>query len=200
MVKRDRAADAAGRHRLPRVLRPAHVVAATAVVLILSISIVQFSSTSAAGTSLRVDSPSRATVGQPFQISLWLTDASSVAGYEAEILFDTEAATFRGLEHRTNELARMGRDVQTIGPDEIDGGFAIGAYSCSFAHCVEIAGLPKQHRGGSGVVRLVTLTIVPHQAGPLTIEIGSPMFVDVDGTPLEVDLGETVMTVQVEGS
>lgn len=200
MNQKRRRRTAGDDRRWPRLPRPLRVMVASAAVLIVSIGVVQFTSISAAGTSLRVDVPSRASVGEPFHVSLWLRGASSVAGYEAMILFDTDSATFRGVEHRNNELKRMGRDVQTIGPDEVSGGVAIGAYSCSFAHCVEIAGLPKQHRGGNGVVRLATFTIVPHEVGPLTVEIGSPVFVDVDGTPLEVSIEKTVFTIQVVGS
>lgn len=171
-----------------------------ALILLVSVAVVQLTSqsTSASSPTLRVDVPAVAVAGEPFQVSLWVGDAGSIAGYETKVLFDTDAATFRGVEHRNNELNRMGRDVQTIGPVEVPGGMAIGAYSCSFAHCVEIEGLAKQRRGGSGLVRLATFTIVPHQAGAFTFELGSPVFVDVDGAVMNVAVDQTAFTIQVE--
>ena len=169
-------------------------------VVSVALAVYRLAPTSAAGASLRIEAPDSAVVGQPMQISLWLEDAANVAGYEATLLFDTESATFHSIEHRNTNLARLGRDVQTIGPDEVPGGVAIGAFSCSFSSCLEADSFAKQHGGGTGLVRLTTFSIVPHKTGPLTIVIDQPVFVDVHGAPISVTLGETRLTVRVEGS
>jgi hypothetical protein len=181
----------------PRKLLKGRIMVMCSVMLIALAWGIQISLTSASSPSVRIDVPSDVILGEPFQIAIWLQDASQVAGYELMILYDTDAATFRGVAHRDTASGLLGRYFRTIGPDEIQGGIAIGAYSCSSATCEDSSDPPEYRTGDSGLFQLSLITIVPDTLGTLVVEIGAPIFVDVEGRPLTMSLDQMTFTINV---
>jgi hypothetical protein len=84
----------------------------------------------AADPVLRVEAPSRVEVGEPIALELVVRGAKSLAGYEAQVLFDPTAAHLYGLRQRDNALKRLGRDAVPLQVAERADGLAVGAASC----------------------------------------------------------------------
>lgn len=152
---------------------------------------------SAAAPVLTIDAPSSAIVGAPIVIRLIVDDANGISGYDATIGFDTAIAHLQSIRPQENDLTRLGRDVQGLGPVEVHGGVAVGAYSCPFSDCTDVGNERRSTQDGTGQVRLTTFTIVADQPGPLTIDLTSARFTDQSGQPVEVDSSFATVTVQV---
>src|SRR5512132_3173134 len=61
--------------------------------------------------TLQIEAPSNVEVGDRIEIQLIVENAHDLAGYEAQLLFDTAAAHFSGLHQRDSDLKKFGRDV-----------------------------------------------------------------------------------------
>jgi hypothetical protein len=174
--------------RAGRVLLPV----ALAVLLLCGVfaGLLRSGNTQAATATLRVALPAQVVVGEPFEVGLIVDNASGIAAYETRVLFNTTRATLRNVDHDTSSLVELGRDVRTLGPVEVPGGFAIGAFS-----------LPGNAggRGAEGTARLATITLVPNQTGTLQLSLASFSLAGVNGQPLEVALPQTSFSVQVVG-
>lgn len=152
---------------------------------------------SAASPRLVLTVPDEALVGDPIEVQLTIEDANGIAGFEVTIGFDTEAASLQRFQPRENDLAAMGLDVQGLGPVEVPGGIAVGAYACPYSDCANPAATQRNEQNGTGTYRLATMTLAAWQAGPLTIDLSSARFADLSGRPVEVDLSAAVVTVEV---
>jgi hypothetical protein len=152
---------------------------------------------SAAGPRLVLSVPDEVLVGDPIEVQLTIEDANGIAGFEVTVGFDTEAASLQRFQPGENDLAAMGLDVQGLGPVEVPGGIAIGAYACPYSDCADPATAARNEQNGTGAYRLATMTLVGWQAGPLTIDLSSARFADLSGRPVEVDLSAAVVTVEV---
>src|SRR5947209_19554051 len=107
--------------------------------------------------SVELSAPRQIKVGAPMQIKLAVRDAADIAGYEANLEFDTSAVELNGVSQRhAGDLKALGRDVQTLGPVERANGVSFGMYSCPVANCVD-RGSTRHERGGSGLVLLATM-------------------------------------------
>ena len=155
---------------------------------------------SAAGPRLVLSVPDEALVGDPIEVQLTIEDANGIAGFEVTVGFDTEAASLQRFQPGENDLAAMGLDVQGLGPVEVPGGVAIGAYACPYSDCADPAATARNEQNGTGAYRLATMTLAAWQAGPLTIDLSSARFADLSGRPVEVDLSAAVVTVEVISS
>lgn len=195
--------NAISKHPLPQVRRTA-VMATVSSIIVAGVllgysSVFRSQGTSAAGPELIVEAPSQVRVGEPIVVTMRIRNANDIAGYETRVLFDTSVAHLRGLVQRDNDLRKLGRDVQALGPIEIDGGVVIGAFSCPYKDCAGSAGVAKQPKGGRGEVRLATFSIVADAAGQLTLTLDQPRFVDVNGAPVTVTATTLALTVTVVG-
>jgi hypothetical protein len=152
---------------------------------------------SAAGPRLVLTVPDEALVGDPIEVQLAIEDANGIAGFEVTIGFDTEAASLQRFQLAENDLAAMGLDVQGLGPVEVPGGIAIGAYACPYSDCSDTTAGPRDEQNGTGTYRLATMTLTAWQTGPLTIDLSPARFAGLSGRPVEVDLSAAVVTVEV---
>lgn len=145
--------------------------------------------------SLRLRVPTRVDVGQPITVEMVVEGARGLAGYEAVVSFDPQAAHFGGLTQRRSGLRRPGQGVQALGPTELRSGIAFGQYSCPSADCVSRAGDGIQ--GANGTVRLARVTIVPDRIGILELRVDGLRFVGPDGRILSVAIPAASLRVQV---
>jgi hypothetical protein len=152
---------------------------------------------SAASPRLVLSVPDEALVGDPIDVQLTIEDANGISSFEATVGFDTEVASLQSFRPKENDLADMGLDVQGMGPIEVPGGIAVGAYACPYSDCASTAGEKRNEQNGTGTYRLATMTLVAWQSGPLTFDLSSARFVDLSGRPVEVDLSSTIVTVEV---
>lgn len=152
---------------------------------------------SAASPVLVLDAPEEALVGEPIELRLVIDRANGIAAFDVTIGYDTSIAELQSLRSRENDLAKLGRDVEPLGPVELPNGVAVGAYSCPVDSCADPDGKRKVKQAGASKIRLATVTIVANQPGPLTLDLSSARFADAEGRPVEVDLAGAVVIVQV---
>lgn len=166
------------------------------VLLALAVASTPAQPAAAAAPELRLSAPAQVGIGQAIPITLTVSGAADLAGYEALVLFDTGAAEFAGLYQLANSISAIGRGIGSLSVATMPAGSAIGLYSCPTASCVERAG-PRQQRGAAGEVRLATVEIQPLRAGLLEIRLDGLKFVDSTGRPIQVALPSTTLSVQV---
>jgi CSLREA domain-containing protein len=145
---------------------------------------------------LIIEAPGQVEVGERMEIQLVIDHAKDLAGYEAQLLFDTSAAHFSGLHQRDSDLKKFGRDVIPLEVPELLDGVAMGLASCPYPDCVEMKGNP-QPRGANGRVRLATVLIGTDQEGRLELSFEHLRFVDSSGNVIAVDVPQTRIEVQV---
>src|SRR5690348_10079022 len=75
--------------------------------LATSIATLQPAIAAPAAASLDVLAPSSAEVGKPLVLTFAVRGAADLAGYEAEVDYDTQAADFDGLHQRRNDLRTL---------------------------------------------------------------------------------------------
>ncbi len=155
----------------------------------------RLSDISAEGPILDVSAPAQVEVGQPIELTLVVRNASGIGGYQSRLLFDTSRAHLSGVDHSANELAAIGRFVQTLGPNEYDGGVSFGLYSCPVDEC-GATGKPVD-RGADGELNLVTVRVTPDQPGPFSLELSDLRFSDASGTEVSVETSTLVVVVDV---
>jgi len=155
----------------------------------------RFSDTSAEGPVLEILAPQQVEVGQPIELTLVVHNASGIGGYQPRLLYDTSRAHFSGVDHSGNQLAAIGRYIQTLGPNEFDGGVSFGLYSCPVDECGS-TGKPVD-RGADGELILATVLVTPDQPGPLSLELSDLRFSDASGAEVAVDATSLVVVVDV---
>lgn len=146
--------------------------------------------------TLVIEAPDFVEVGERIEINLEVQNAQDLAGYEAQLLFDTSAAHFSGLHQRNSDLKKFGRDVLPLEVTELPDGVAMGLASCPYPDCVELKGNP-QPKGANGKVRLGTVFIGTDQEGRLELLFEHLKFVDPSGNLLAVTIPEQRISVQV---
>lgn len=142
------------------------------------------------------EAPAQVALGDPIEIQVVVDHAQDLAGYEAQLLFDTSAAHFSGLLQRDSDLRKFGRDVIPLEEGELPDGVTMGLASCPFENCVELNGNP-QPRGANGKVRLGTIEIGTDQEGVLELRFDHLKFVDSSGNSIPVEVPQPVIYVQV---
>ena len=147
-------------------------------------------------TTLVLQAPQQVELGDPIEIEIIVDHARDLAGYEAQILFDTSAAHFSAFQQRDNDLKKFGRDVIPLEEGELPDGITMGLASCPYEDCVELKGNP-QPKGANGRVRLGTVIIGTDQEGLLELRFDHLKFVDSSGKDIPVQIPQTVITVQV---
>ena len=165
------------------------------VVAAITAGVWRLTGTSAEGPTLEISYPAQAEVGGTIEISLLVRNASGIGGYQTRLLYDTSAAHLAGVDHAGNGIAGLGRFVQTLGPNEFDGGASFGLYSCPLDEC-NSGGKPVD-RGADGDVSLATIYVTPDQAGTLTLEFSSLRFTDASGSEVDVQTGSLTLSVNV---
>ncbi len=145
---------------------------------------------------LHVTAPRQVAVDQPIELTLTVTNATNVAGYETNVLYDPAAAEFDGLSQGQNDLAKLGRDVTPIGPVELSQGVSFGLYSCAVQDCRTRNGA-RQAQGGNGTITLGLLSITPRKAGTLVLRVVRTKVVDVNGKTVTIANPSQLITVQV---
>lgn len=148
------------------------------------------------GAALVVTAPKSADVGQPFDIKMVVRNAGDIAGYEAHLLFDPNAAEFSNIRQRQNDIKKQGRDIFPLVVAEQSDGASFGLVSCPFADCQRNQG-QKQARGGQGNLQLATVTLTPQVAGQLVLQFDAVKFVDAQGNPVTAANSTPTLTVQV---
>ena len=152
----------------------------------------------APSSQLTIDGPSQVSVGQPIQLTVVLKNVSNVAGYQATLQYDTSAAHLNALTQRQNDLKKLGRSVETLGPIESPTGVTFGAYSCPYSSCADTSGKTKVSNGGKGTVKLASFAIVVDKAGPFTIQLSSLVFTDASGASIPVNVSNPTIEVLVQ--
>jgi Fibronectin type III domain len=179
------------------VLRGAGVSGFFAWLLVLGVLVVPAGGRAAQSRpAIEVRAPARVAVGEPIALRVALVGSPGVAGYEAQLLFDTSAARLSDVRHRGGDVAKLGWDVRDLGPVELPNGFAFGSYACPTRGCA--AGRPAG-AGATGDVVLAIVELRPDQPGPLELRLTGTRLVDATGSPVAADGGEQVVTVQVTG-
>lgn len=158
---------------------------------------VGWQSGTAASPRLVVEVPEEVLVGEPIDLRLIIHDANGISGFDTTIVFDTNVATLQSVRSQENDLASLGQDVRQLGPFEVPGGVAVGAYTCPFKDCTDVDGKQRSKHQGKGTYVLSALTLVAEQPGPLTIDLSSMRFADGAGRSVEVDLSGAIVTVNV---
>lgn len=153
--------------------------------------------TTASGPALKIDAPATARVGEPFAVTLTVTNANGIGGYETKLAFDTSAVQLRGFEQRPQDLRKLGRDAAPLGPVEHADGVSIGAYSCPVADCGSPTGAARTDKGAFGTLRLSTVSFVANRAGKWTVTLVDPVFVDASGQRVDVQASRLRFTVDV---
>jgi CSLREA domain-containing protein len=146
--------------------------------------------------SLVLMAPAQVELGDRIEIELIVEHAHDLAGYEAQLLFDTSAAHFSGLHQQDSDLKKFGRDVLPLEAPELVDGIAMGLASCPYPDCVEMKGDP-QPQGANGKVRLATVLVGTDQEGLLELSFEHLKFVDASGNELAIETPQTRIYVQV---
>jgi hypothetical protein len=189
-------------HKRSLGLPPAARIAVGVIVLSVLVATVGLANSrlteAAPGPQLRVEAPAHVAVGEPIQIAVVVQNANGIAAYELTAQFNTSIAHLSGLQQRQNDLKKLGRSVETLGPIDLADGVTFGAYSCPFSSCPNTNGKVKNTQGGKGTLKLGTFSIVVDQAGSFVIQLSTLKFTDPDGNPVNVNLGNTTIAVQVQ--
>jgi hypothetical protein len=152
--------------------------------------------TSAEGPTFHVLAPEQARVGIPIELTVTVSNASDVGGYQARVLFDTGSAHLEGVSHANGAIAALGRYVQTLGPIEIDGGASFGVLSCATQECDAGYGKPVTS-GASGDITLGTVSIVADKPGQLTIDLTGLRLASTSGADIPVTGTSQTLSVYV---
>ena len=169
---------------------------------ILLIIVVSFPSVAAlppaqgAPSTLVLQAPARVPLGDPIEIQIIVDHAQNLAGYEAQLLFDTTAAHFSAFQQRDSDLKKFGRDIIPLEEGELPDGVAMGLASCPYQDCVQLKG-NSQPGGANGKVRLGTVIIGTDQEGLLQLRFDHLKFVDASGNTISVNIPQSVISVQV---
>lgn len=155
----------------------------------------RFSDTSAEGPTLEISAPAEVEVGRPVEVTVVVRNASGIGGYQTRLLYNSAEAHLSGVDHSNNDIARLGRFTQTLGPNEFEGGASFGLYSCPVDECGS-NGKPVD-QGADGDLNLATISIVPDQPGILTFEFTDLRFSDAAGNEIAVDTGVLSLSVNV---
>ena len=172
-------------------------IAAVALLATFSLLLGTPTGTDAATPQLDLKYPRSVKVGEPIAIELRVKDANGIAGYETTLRFDTQRAHLGGVTQRENDLRKLGRDVQALGPVESTGGVMLGAYSCPVSDCGDAQGKARKEQGGKGRIRLATITVVPDVAGTLDLTFEGLTFVDASGAVVAVTVPSRTIQVTV---
>lgn len=151
------------------------------------------------GPTLVLEAPGQVKPGQVISIQLTIENAANIAGYEAAVLYDTSAAEFAGIAQHDNPLRQLGRDIIPLTVVHTPAGSAIGLASCPMANCVQHQG-NRVDRGGAGRLSLATLDLLPLKEGVLEIKFDALKFVDAAGSPVQVQVPNSTLSVQVGSS
>ncbi|MFM8322664.1 MAG: Ig-like domain-containing protein [Chloroflexota bacterium] len=147
--------------------------------------------------ALTIVAPAAVPLGERIELQLIVDHAQDLAGYEAQLLFDTAAAHFSGLHQRDSDFKKFGRDIIPLEATELPDGVAMGLASCKFADCVQPGGRAPVAKGANGRVRIATVVIGTDQEGALELSLENTRFVDSQGSPLAVEILTPKVIVQV---
>ena len=147
-------------------------------------------------SSFVIVAPAQVALGDQIEIQMIVDHADDLAGYEAQLLFDTSAAHFSGLQQRNSDLKKFGRDVIPLEAPVLPDGIAMGLASCPYPDCVEMKGTPQPH-GANGKVQLGTVFIGTDQEGLLELSFEHLKFVDSSGNEIAVNIPQSKIRVQV---
>lgn len=145
---------------------------------------------------LRVEAPAHVALGTRIEVQLIVDHAQDLAGYEAQLLFDTSAAHFSGFHQRDSDLKKFGRDVIPLEEGELPDGVTLGLASCPYQNCVDLSGSP-QPKGANGRVRLGSVLIGTDRPGQLELRFDHLKFVDSSGNVIPVAVPQSDISVQV---
>src|SRR4051812_735542 len=146
----------------------------------------------ATSPELEVTAPSQVRLGEAIGVTLTLSGADQVAGYEALARFDEHAAEFGGLFPGGEDApAATGNTAIADGAKD---GTAFAVYTCVTSGCPTGAASVLE---GSKQLRNVTLRIVPDRAGILEIDLDQVRFVDSLGNRLDVGVSGNHLAVVV---
>src|SRR5215210_8214116 len=68
--------------------------------------------------SVQLDAPRQVNLGAPIKVVVIVRDVADIAGYEANVDFDTKAVELNGVTQRQGDLKSLGRDIHALGPVE----------------------------------------------------------------------------------
>lgn len=150
--------------------------------------------------SIEIVAPRQVKAGAQIQISFAVAGVGDVAGYEANLDFDTTAAELDGvIQRRNGALKALGRDIAPLGPVTRANGISFGLYSCPVSNCVD-RGSSRHPQGGGGRIQLATIDLAPQKTGQLELHFNGIRVVDASGKLINVGNADQMVRVQVGSS
>jgi CSLREA domain-containing protein len=154
------------------------------------------SGTAFGGSTVELQTPGHANLGRPFEVVLFVEGRTGVAGFEAELLFDTSAAEFASASYRPSRLSWLAGSLGQLGPVELPNGVAVGSYTCAAADCGphDLAG---PGTGAKGRVVLARVRLTPLEPGRLELRLGGAELVAPNGARLAISRESSRTTVRI---
>jgi CSLREA domain-containing protein len=144
---------------------------------------------------LALDVPTIARVGQPIDLVLRYAGGGAAAGYQADLLYDTNAAHLTYVDNRGDSgPAVRGWDVRDLGPVELEDGVAFGGYSCLAPDCA--GGGQAAGRAGGGGGPLARIEVRADEPGPLELRLTDAEVVDPSGDVI-ASIDDQTVTIDV---
>ena len=142
---------------------------------------------------LTFQAPAQVEAGQVISLTLRLASPVTVGGFEAQFLFDPQAAEFAAFYPPAPTAdAGLGR---LLAP-QLPGGSAVGFYACATVPCLEQRAV--QVAAASAVTdQVAVVELLPLTPGVLEVTLGHLVVVDAAGHLLPVTLTPPTVTIQV---
>jgi hypothetical protein len=145
-------------------------------------------SPSASGpTTVFLAPPAEAAVGQSVTVKLVANNAKELAGFQATLHFDPDAVHLTGALI-SDELARTGRGLLSLGPVIGYDTATLGAATCPVLVCESLADArvaQRQTQGVYGRVELARFEMVIVKPGDVTLTLSDVQLVAPDGAVLD---------------
>lgn len=144
--------------------------------------------------SLSVDAPASVRANEPVLVTLNVTGSTSIAAYEATLLFDHSIVHLSELD-LLHGFARKAGGAGALGAVEVSSGIVFGAYTCPLQLCVDPT-LPLTPTEAGGTTRLAAIALAVEQPGVLELRFEQITLVDQSGNVLQVP-APAPLTIQV---
>jgi hypothetical protein len=139
----------------------------------------------AEGTTVILEVPSGAAVGDLIEVPLVVNNARDLAGFQATIHYDPAQLRLTGAR-LPEHLGNSGRGLLALGPVFREDSVVIGAASCPVADCNDLPRerLQRLPEGVEGRVTIATLSFYVEQAGAYTLRLEGVKLVNPEGASL----------------
>ena len=148
---------------------------------------------------LHLRAPEHASVGRPFELTLRVTGARDLAGFQSRLAWDTRAAEFFAVDFRRNGMRDLRGSFRELGPVELPDGVSFGSYWCPTGSCGARSIALSRIRGARGAFVLARIRVEPRHKGRLEFRLTDSKLVAPDGSTLRLS-GRRQATVVPVGS